>query len=231
MNKSSYLLEVDGLNKQYDHGLIPAVNNVSIVLDTGKIHVLSGRSGCGKSTLLHLLGALDTPDSGIIRFEGRSLDEVDSLTRFRRENIGFVFQFHHLLPLLTLRENVEAALLFCTKFPDKEKKERAQEILTEMGLEHRLDQFANQVSGGERQRAAIARAFVTHPKLIMADEPTGNVDSVTAKGIMEILKYRTREEGATALVATHDPLVRSYADTILYMEDGKIISQKHNNGE
>ena len=221
-NKSALLLEATQLSKYYDDGQVMALNNVSIHLESGKLYVLSGRSGCGKSTLLHLLGALDVPDSGTVRFEGSILTEHKALTQFRRENIGFIFQFHHLLPLLTLRENVETALLFCQKFPPETRGERVETILKQMGLAHRMDQYASHVSGGERQRAAIARAFVTHPKLILADEPTGNVDSLTAKAIMEILKQRIQKEGMTALVATHDPLVRRYADTILYMEDGRI---------
>ena len=221
-NSSQILLEASKLKKAYDGGLVPAVDEVSIALERGKLYVLSGRSGCGKSTLLHLLGTLDTPDSGTIRFEGEALEAMGSLTRFRRENLGFIFQFHHLLPLLSLRENVETALVFCRKFSDTEHRKRVESILVDVGLEHCMHQYANHVSGGERQRAAIARALVTHPKLILADEPTGNVDSVTAKSIMEILRNRIQDEKSTALVATHDPLVRGYADTILYMEDGRI---------
>ena len=223
MNKfSQILLEATNLKKTYDGGLVQAVHDVSITLEKGKLYVLSGRSGCGKSTLLHLLGTLDTPDRGTILFEGNAFESMDSLTRFRRENLGFIFQFQHLLPLLSLRENVETALVFCHKFSDAERRERVDSILIDVGLEDRMHQYANLVSGGERQRAAIARALVTHPKLILADEPTGNVDSLTAKAIMEILKERIQKEGMTALVATHDPLVRAYADTIFYMEDGHI---------
>lgn len=221
MNRPLSLLEAKRLSKHYDKGLVRALNDVSISLEQGKLYVLSGRSGCGKSTLLHLLGTLDVADSGTIYFEGKLIGGFASLSKFRQENIGFIFQFHHLLPLLTLRENVEAALLFCHKFSDV--KQQAEKILTEVGLSHRIDQYANHVSGGERQRAAIARALVTYPKLILADEPTGNVDSTTAKAIMEILRYRIRQEGGTALVATHDPLVRGYADMIFYMEDGHIV--------
>lgn len=222
MSKSTLLLEATQLSKHYDDGQVMALHNVSFRLESGKLYVLSGRSGCGKSTLLHLLGALDVPDSGTVRFGGDIMTDHNALTQFRRENIGFIFQFHHLLPLLTLRENVEAALLFCQKFPPEAREERVETILQQVGLAHRMDQYASHVSGGERQRAAIARAFVTHPRLILADEPTGNVDSLTAKAIMEILKERIQKEGMTALVATHDPLVRAYADTIFYMEDGHI---------
>ena len=222
MHNSTVLLEAIQLNKHYDDGQVTALRDVSIRLDTGKLYVLSGRSGCGKSTLLHLLGGLDIPDSGTIRFRDVVMNGHKPLSKFRRENIGFIFQFHHLLPLLTLRENVEAALLFCQRIPPESRQERAKIILEQVGLGHRMDQYATQVSGGERQRAAIARALVTHPRLILADEPTGNIDSTTAKAIMEILKKRIREEGVTALIATHDPVVLAYADIIFYMDDGII---------
>ena len=217
------LLEASALTKSYDGGLVRALDGVSLTLKAGRLYVLSGPSGCGKSTLLHLLGGLDTPDSGTVRFRGVVLKSLTPLSRFRREHIGFVFQFHHLLPLLSLRENVEAALLFCRKIPSAQRRHEAEAILHSVGLGERMDQYANRVSGGERQRAAIARALVSRPELILADEPTGNVDSNTAKVIMAILQQRIREEGSTALVATHDPLVRSFADTVFHMEDGQII--------
>jgi len=219
---SEYAFEARSLVKSYENGLIPALRDVSLTLEHGKVYALMGRSGCGKSTLLNLIGTLDTPDNGTLLYGGQTLDQLGSLSRFRRERIGFVFQFHHLLPVLTLRENVETALLFHPHIHQEEKRTTIERIFLEMELTHKIDALASAVSGGERQRAAIARALVGDPQLILADEPTGNVDSGTSEKIMQTLRQRIKRTGATALIATHDPSVSAYADVRLFMKDGRI---------
>jgi ABC-type lipoprotein export system ATPase subunit len=169
---------------------------------------------------------LDTPENGTLLYDGRKIEQINSLSRFRREYIGFVFQFHHLLPVLTLRENVETALLFHAHMNKQVRKEAIEHVFFEMGLSSKIDTLATEVSGGERQRAAIARALVGSPRLILADEPTGNVDSVTSEKIMKALHQRIKQTGATALIATHDPTVSAFADVILSMQDGKITAVK-----
>jgi ABC-type lipoprotein export system ATPase subunit len=226
-NRPVYALEAEDLTKSYENGLIPAVRGVSLRLEKGRIYALTGRSGCGKSTLLNLIGQLDIPRSGHLLYAGKQAKEWGSPARFRREYIGFVFQFHHLIPVWTLRENVAAALLLRSDMSWRIRNEKVEQILTQMGLAHRMDARVTHVSGGERQRAAIARALVCDPRLILADEPTGNVDSETSETIMHFLRQRIVESGATALIATHDPSVSECADVRLYMKDGTIEAVEH----
>ena len=227
MDKNKAFLEVKELYKSYDHGLVTALRGISFSLEKGKIYALTGSSGCGKSTLLNLIGTLDTADSGTILYEGKKIDTFKNPSRFRREYMGFVFQFHYLIPVLTLCENIETAMLFDKSLNSKERRQKAIQLLTEMGLDHKRDARANKISGGERQRAAIARALANNPKLILADEPTGNVDTKTSTMILEKLKKYVRTSGSTMLIATHDPQVSALSDTVLYMQDGKIIDYKH----
>ena len=220
----SKLVEISGLTKVYDDGLVQGLSGVNLVLESGNIYALMGTSGCGKSTLLNLIGTLDSPSGGEILYEGKRLDEIESISKFRREFMGFVFQFHHLIPVLTLQENVESALLPNKKVSSKERQNRALNLLNDMGVGHRAQAYARQISGGERQRGAIARALINHPKLLLADEPTGNVDSKTAMLILEKLKGHLKTTSGAILIATHDPNVAEIADVIIEMEDGKIVS-------
>lgn len=220
----SSLIEVKDLHKVYDNGLIQSLNGITLTLDEGKIYALMGASGCGKSTLLNLIGTLDNPTSGEILYNGKYLDEVGLLSTFRREFIGFVFQFHHLIPVLTLCENVESALLSNNNISPEERHERAMALLNEMGILHRADSYVSKISGGERQRGAIARALINNPKVLLADEPTGNIDSKTAKMILRKLRDHVEKTFGTILIATHDNNVATIADVIIKMEDGKIIS-------
>lgn len=219
----SSLVEVENLYKNYDQGLVRALQGVDVTLEIGNIYALKGSSGCGKSTLLNLIGTLDKPCSGQILYEGCQLNELGPLHKFRSDFIGFVFQFHHLIPVLTLCENVEVALFGRHELSSKNRKDRALQVLDAMGLSHRVDFYANKISGGERQRAAIARAIVNKPKLVLADEPTGNVDSITARTILDKMQHFVIENGSTMLIATHDSLVASTADVVIEMEDGKIV--------
>ena len=224
MNKN--LISLKDVTKSYDNGMISAIQNIDLTLEEGKIYALMGPSGCGKSTLLNLIGTLDTPDTGTVYYEKRLLDEIDDINIFRRDLLGFIFQFHHLVSVLTLGENVETALLSKKGLTASQRKQRSHTLLQEIGLGHRINAYASEISGGERQRGAIARALVNRPRLILADEPTGNVDSTTATKILKILRRHVDETKATILVATHDVNVAKIADVLILMEDGKIISTK-----
>ncbi len=218
------VIEVKSLEKVYDNGLIQALKSVDVSLEEGKIYALMGASGCGKSTLLNLIGTLDSPTSGTILYNGKSLVDIKKIDEFRRDFIGFIFQFHNLIPVLSLRENIESALLSNRRISASERRERVEKLLEEMGILHRSEFYATEISGGERQRGAIARALINEPKVILADEPTGNVDSKTAKLILKKLQDHVRQNGATILIATHDSNVAAIADVIIKMEDGKITS-------
>lgn len=219
---NSIILEAQGLSKRFDQGLTPAIDDVTVTLERGKVYALVGPSGCGKTTLLHCIGNLESIDSGTLSYAGRPMADIRSQTRFRRDFLGFIFQFHYLLPTLTLQENVELALQFSKTIIGNEKSDRAKALLQMVGLDHKADMFVENVSGGERQRTAIARAFANAPELILADEPTGNVDSKTSAMILDYMQTYVRTENKTILIATHDPDVEAIADEIILMKDGKI---------
>jgi putative ABC transport system ATP-binding protein len=225
-------LEVRNLCKSYDRGLVPALHNISFELQNQKIYALMGSSGCGKSTLLNLIGTLDTPDHGDIYYEGQSIDAFKNPGEFRRTYLGFVFQFHFLIPVLSLRENIETALLTNQTMNASQISDKAYRLLEDMGLAHKTEFRANKVSGGERQRTAIARALANDPKLILADEPTGNVDTKTAAMILQKMRYYVENMHATMLIATHDPEVGKIADSCIFMQDGRIIEivENHHKG-
>lgn len=219
---NSVILETRNLNKSFDQGLTSAINDISLKLSRGKLYALVGPSGCGKTTLLNCIGNLDTVDSGTIHYSGKPKTSIRSWPQFRREFLGFIFQFHYLLPALTLQENVELALQPSNTVSRREKKTRVQKLLHMAGLDHIANRFAENVSGGERQRTAIARAFVNTPELILADEPTGNVDSTTSAMILDHMKAYVRKENKTILIATHDPVIEAIADEVISMKDGEI---------
>jgi putative ABC transport system ATP-binding protein len=216
---------VDHVRRTYTSGgtQVHAVAGVSLVMDAGDFVALVGPSGCGKSTLLHLCGAMDRPTSGTVRLESALLTTAgdDELTRIRRERVGFVFQFFNLLPTLTLLENVELPLLLSGQRPAAAEP-AAHALLERVGLEARLAHYPQQLSGGELQRGAVARALVHRPALLVADEPTGNLDSVNGQRIVELLKELNRETGVAMLLATHAPDVAAAAGRIVRMRDGVI---------
>ena len=222
INTQSVLLEVNNVYKAYEGGLIPALNDVSLILNKGEIYALMGPSGCGKSTLLNIIGTLDFPTSGSVNYVDKRVDHLEPIHKFRHKTIGFIFQFHHLLPVLTLQENVEIPLLANKNITDKARQKKASGLLDELGLKNKKGAYANRVSGGERQRAAIARALANEPLLILADEPTGSVDSKTADIILKKLIFYTKNINGTLLIATHDENIANLADTIIRMKDGKI---------
>jgi putative ABC transport system ATP-binding protein len=205
---------------------VHAVAGVSLVLDEGDFVALVGPSGCGKSTLLHLCGAMDRPTAGTVRLESAVLETLDDneLTRVRRERIGFVFQFFNLLPTLTLLENVALPLLLGgERAAPAERAARA--LLERVGLGPRLTHYPQQLSGGELQRGAVARALVHQPALVVADEPTGNLDTGNGRRVIELLTELNRETGVTMLLATHAPEIAAAARRVVRMRDGRIESE------
>ena len=219
------VLEATDIHKSYERGdeTIPVLNGLTVSLDAGSFTTLVGPSGCGKSTLLHICGAMDRPTSGAVRLEGESLDTLndDGLTRVRRERVGFVFQFFNLLPTLTVEQNIGLPLLLKGRSVQSVANLSGQ-WAERVGISHRLNHFPSQLSGGEAQRVAIARAVIHQPALILADEPTGNLDSETGRTILDVLIDVNRDSGAAMLLATHDPAVAAAAGEVIEMRDGLI---------
>jgi putative ABC transport system ATP-binding protein len=212
---------VEHTSKRYDSRIV-AVRDVSLRIEPGEFVSLTGPSGCGKSTLLNLIGSLAKPDSGDIRVDGVSVPALESPALYRRSTVGFVFQLHHLLPMLTAGSNVEVPLIG-TGLGRRERRERARELLAEVGLEARLDHLPSQLSGGERQRVAVARALANRPRLLLADEPTGALDSKSSLRVLDLLSELRERYGMTLLVVSYDPEVAHHADRAVRMEDGRIL--------
>ena len=214
-----------GLTRRYAMGdtCVEALRGVDLTIERGEFVGLVGPSGSGKSTLLNLLGGLDRPTRGQVWINGTELSAGDerTLTRHRREHVGFVFQSFNLLPRLTAMENVALPLMF-SNVPEKQRLRRAQQLLERVGLRARLAHRPTQLSAGEQQRVAIARALVGQPALLLADEPTGNLDTVTGAEIMALLKELNDEQGLTLLVVTHDPEVAAFAERIVKLRDGQV---------
>ena len=215
------LLKCVDMHKSF--GRVDVVRGVSLSLQTGTFSSIMGRSGSGKTTLLHLLSALEAPTSGSISFEGREISSLneDQLALWRREHIGLVFQAFHLIPTLSALENV-AFPLYPMKVSAEERRERARMRLEQVGLGHRLEHRPSRLSGGEQQRVAIARALINHPTLILADEPTGNLDKKSGEEILDIFARLNREEGVAVIVVTHDSEVAAIAKHSFTMIDGKL---------
>lgn len=217
------VLEATDIHKRYTHGTaeVEAVRGITVTLAAGECVSLVGPSGCGKSTLLHICGAMDRPSHGEVRLEGQSLRSLDdqALTRMRRRRIGFVFQFFNLLPTLTVRQNIGLPLWLDGCDP-RTVATRTVDLATRVGIAARLDHFPQQLSGGEAQRAAIARAVIHEPAVLIADEPTGNLDSTNGARVIELLlDIRARSQTAV-LLATHDAAVAATADRVVTMRDG-----------
>jgi putative ABC transport system ATP-binding protein len=218
---TSPLLEVRNLRKSYDEGRIEALRGVDLSIEAGEFLAISGPSGSGKSTLLQLLGGLDTPTSGEVLFRNALLGSVIDLDTYRSRSIGFIFQAFHLMPTLRVLENVQVPMLALSPAPSK-RAELALALLREMGLEHRLRQYPNELSAGERQRVAIARALANEPEILLADEPTGNLDSVNSARIMEILTGIQKQRGMTLIVVTHENEIAHSAARQIHLRDGRI---------
>lgn len=220
------LVAARGLHKTYDlgHRSVEVLRGVDVEIAHGSFVALRGASGAGKSTLLHLLGGLDTPTAGSIEFDGRHLDRLSprALAQFRNRQVGFVFQAYHLLPDLDAMENVCLPARLA-RMPVGAAAERGRQLLTRVGLGHRLDHRPAELSGGEQQRVAIARALINQPPLLLADEPTGNLDSHTGAEIIDLLCHLQAESGTTLVIATHDLKVANNAPRVLQLEDGQLL--------
>ena len=221
------IIETEGLTKLYRTELVEttALDAVDLQVEDGEFVAIMGPSGCGKSTLLHILGLIDTPSGGTYRFLGEEVSRYSEArrARIRKTNIGFVFQSFNLIDELTVYENVELPLVYA-KTPMAERKALVDAVLERMDIAHRREHFPAQLSGGQQQRVAVARAVVNKPNLILADEPTGNLDSVNGNEVMQIL-LKLNEEGTSILMVTHDPENASYGQRTIRMLDGKIIAQ------
>jgi putative ABC transport system ATP-binding protein len=224
------VLEASGLCKQYQLGghKVDALGGVDFVVDKGEFVAIMGPSGSGKSTLLHLLGGLDKPSDGEVTLAGQKLSLLNDkrATLVRRRNVGFVFQFFNLLPTLTAQENIALPLIIDGQDLRKVQP-RLEEMLNLVGIFERRNHKPEQLSGGEQQRVALARALVTEPAIVLADEPTGNLDSKTGTAIMELLRRSADELSQTIIVVTHDPRAAAYADRVVFLQDGLISRQIH----
>ncbi len=226
MNKGSgKILVVEDLVKYYGTGenLVRAVDHTYLEIERGKFTAIVGRSGSGKSTLLHLIGGLDRPDEGKVWIEGKDIFALkdERLAEFRRKKIGFVFQDFNLIPSLNVWENIVLPLGLDNR---KVKKEDVEEVLEKIGLTDKMKTMPNALSGGQKQRTAIARALVTRPAMILADEPTGNLDSQTELEVMSLLKSCVADMGQTLIMITHDEMIAQMADRMIEIEDGKAVN-------
>ncbi len=216
------LIEIAGVRREFDDGHVLALRGVDLKIHEGEYMAIMGSSGSGKSTLLSLLGALDTPDAGEIRYRGQPLSRFPDLGQFRARHIGFVFQSFLLLPTLTALENVQVPM-FEMGWSRQERQRRASELLEAVGMGHRLDHMPEKLSGGERQRVAIARSLANEPAILLADEPTGNLDSRNSTQIMDLLRSVHHRRRNTMILVTHDPAVARTADRIVTMKDGLVV--------
>ena len=226
------ILQATGLKKSYRKGQheVAVLKDVSLSVQTGEFVAIVGQSGCGKSTLLHLLGTLDHPDSGEIQFRGRRIDNLPARERdtLRNRHIGMIFQFYHLLPELTTLQNVLAPVMIAQSlwqyfWNRADHQAAARHLLRMVGLEHRLRHRPTELSGGEMQRAAIARSLIARPQLLLADEPTGNLDHETGEEIMRILRTLNREQNLTIVMVTHDQAIARQANRIVRLADGRVV--------
>lgn len=215
------MLRVEGVLLEFDDGRTRALNGVDLEVGRGEFVAIVGPSGSGKSSLLNVIGSLESPTAGRLFFEEREYASFKDVSLFRRENIGFVFQSFNLIPTLTALDNVIVPTLGCSGAAHGYKA-RAEALLTQLGLRERLGHFPGKLSGGERQRVAIARALINRPRMILADEPTGSLDSVSATQVLDILTGIVKQQGLTLVMVTHDASVSARADRIIRMRDGRI---------
>jgi len=227
------LISITGLTKTYTIGEVEvqALRGIDMEIRAGEFVAIVGPSGSGKSTCMHILGCLDRPTSGRYVLEGRDVSQLskDELARVRNATIGFVFQSFNLLTRTSAVENVEMPMLYRPKkIPATERRERAMMALRSVGLEHRAAHHPNQLSGGQQQRVAIARALMTEPRILLADEPTGNLDTRTSIEVMEIFQRLQQERGLTVILITHEQQIAEYGSRIVGFRDGRIIADQHN---
>lgn len=229
----SEIIGLDGVTKEFRRGdtVVRAVADLSLSVSAGEFVAIMGKSGSGKSTLLHLMSGLQSPSSGTVRLMGRELSRLkdDDLTVLRRDHIGFIFQFFNLLPTLTALENVTLPLMLA-RVKGAEAEARGRRLLERVGLASRADHKPDELSGGQMQRVAIARALVNDPPLLFADEPTGNLDSVSGEEILLLLKEMQAERGQSIIMVTHDPKAAAYGDRLITMRDGRMVSDERTGG-
>jgi putative ABC transport system ATP-binding protein len=222
------LIHTENLTKIYGRGetAVTALDRVNLKVEAGEFVAVMGPSGCGKSTLLHLIGGLDRPSEGGVSIDGTAISEMkdDDLTKLRRRRIGFVFQFYNLIPMLTAVENASLPVTLDGVKPAEARK-RAAKWLQRFGLGDRLASRPDQLSGGQQQRVAVARALVAEPALVLADEPTGNLDTRSGDEIAALLRQVTKEYGRTVVMVTHDPRIAAYADRIVFLKDGRVVDE------
>ncbi len=227
------MIEIRHVTKTYTRGgqIVPVLNDLNLIVQSGEFLALMGPSGSGKSTLLNLIAGIDRPDSGEILMDGRDIAKLSEseLARWRANNVGFIFQFYNLIPVLTAFENV-ALPLQLTSLSESEKKARVTKALDMVGLSDRMDHTPNELSGGQQQRVAIARALITDPALIVADEPTGDLDRQSAQDILNMLGRLNREMGKTIVMVTHDPKAAESARAVVHLEKGQLESDPSHQG-
>lgn len=223
--KNTVVLEVSGLKKHYgsEPNVVKALDGIDLSVNKGEFVAIVGTSGSGKSTLLHMLGGLDTPTAGSVRVAGSELNKIkdEQLTIFRRRSVGFIFQNYNLVPVLNVYENIVLPIELDGKKVDRD---FVDKIVLLLGLSEKLDSLPNNLSGGQQQRVAIARALATKPAVILADEPTGNLDSQTTRDVLELLKSTSQEFNQTIVMITHNHEIAQLADRIIRIEDGKIVA-------
>jgi putative ABC transport system ATP-binding protein len=228
--KQMALLELNKVKKIYQQGKIevPALRGIDLTVEQGEFTTIFGPSGSGKTTLLNMIGCLDTPTEGEIRLNDKKVSDLSrkELAMTRRYNIGFVFQSYNLIPVLTAYENVEFAIRLTDHTSESQMKEKVLKMLAEVGLKGLESRRPNELSGGEKQRVAIARALVKEPKIVLADEPTANLDSETAADVVDIMRKMNKELGTTFIFSTHDPAVMKYASRFINLKDGMISADK-----
>ena len=221
MNDPAPVIDIRDVVKTYDDGLTRALDGATLAIEKGEFVSITGPSGCGKSTLLHAIAALEKPDSGEIYVDGQEITSLNDLSRYRARSIGLVFQLHNLLPNLTASENIQVPMYEISISP-RDRRKRADELLGLVSLQGKEKKRPTQLSGGERQRVAIARALSNDPPIILADEPTGNLDSKASLQVIDLLKNIQREEGVTLVLVTHDAEIAESADRTVRMLDGRI---------
>ncbi|MBO8142334.1 MAG: ABC transporter ATP-binding protein [Firmicutes bacterium] len=225
------LVELEGVSKTYRQGKleVPALRGVDLEIEAGEFTAIVGPSGSGKTTLLNLIGCLDVPTAGIVRLAGRELSRLDrnALADIRREKIGFIFQSFNLIPVLTAKENVEFALaLLRRNGAGQVHGEQVTELLAEVGLAGLENRRPGELSGGQQQRVAIARALVKAPAIVLADEPTANLDSENGRAILELMRAMNERRGTTFVFSTHDPMVMEYSRRIVTLQDGRVVADE-----
>jgi putative ABC transport system ATP-binding protein len=225
MNNRQPAVEVRGLVKTFEDGLVRALDGAELAVTAGEFVAVVGPSGCGKSTLLHLIAALDRPDEGTIKVNGRDLAQERNLSRYRAREVGLVFQLDNLLPTLGASENVQVPM-FELGLSARERRKRARELLAQVGLSKKGKNLPAELSGGERQRVAIARALANDPPLLLADEPTGRLDSQSGARVLDLLAELRKSRGLTVVLVTHESDVASRADRIVRMLDGRIVGEE-----